>query len=114
MWGLIAGFIIGITRLGAKVYYTSGATFSDSWFKYLFYDTNWLFFCGGMLLFCMLVIVVVSRFTTPAPAEQIVGLTFGSTTDEQKAVTRASWNKWDVIHSAIIILITVVSYWYFW
>ena len=36
MWGLIAGFIIGITRLGAKVYYTSGATFSDSWFKYLF------------------------------------------------------------------------------
>ena len=114
MWGLIAGFIIGITRLGAKVYYTSGATFSDSWFKYLFYDTNWLFFCGGMLLFCMLVIVVVSRFTTPAPAEQIVGLTFGSTTDEQKAVTRASWNKWDVIHSAIIILITVVFYWYFW
>ena len=96
------------------MYYTSGATFSDSWFKYLFYDTNWLFFCGGMLLFCMLVIVVVSRFTTPAPAEQIVGLTFGSTTDEQKAVTRASWNKWDVIHSAIIILITVVFYWYFW
>ena len=47
-------------------------------------------------------------------AEQIVGLTFGSTTDEQKAVTRASWNKWDVIHSAIIILITVVFYWYFW
>ena len=114
MWGLIAGFIIGITRLGAKVCYTSGATFSDSWFKYLFYDTNWLFFCGGMLLFCMLVIVVVSRFTKPAPAEQIVGLTFGSTTDEQKAVTRASWNKWDVIHSAIIILITVVFYWYFW
>ena len=69
---------------------------------------------GGMLLFCMLVIVIVSRFTTPAPAEQIVGLTFGSTTDEQKAVTRASWNKWDVIHSAIIILITVVFYWYFW
>ena len=62
----------------------------------------------------MLVIVVVSRFTTPAPAEQIVGLRFGSTTDEQKAVTRASWNKWDVIHSAIIILITVVFYWYFW
>ena len=62
----------------------------------------------------MLVIVIVSRFTTPARAELIVGLTFGSTTDEQKAVTRASWNKWDVIHSAIIILITVVFYWYFW
>jgi SSS family solute:Na+ symporter len=116
MWGLITGFIIGITRLGAKVFYTSsiGLTSGDNWFKYLFYDVNWLFFCGGMFLFCILVILLVSCFTTPAQASQLQGLTFGSVTPEQKAATRASWNKWDVIHTVIILGITVLFYIYFW
>lgn len=115
MWGLISGFIVGVTRLGAKVYYTTaGANACESWFKWLFFETNWLFFCGGMLLFCMAVIAVVSMFTPAAPAAQIQGLTFGSSTPEQRAVTRASWNKWDVINSIIILLITTAFYIYFW
>lgn len=115
MWGLISGFIVGITRLGAKVYYTTaGVDAGESWFKWLFFETNWLFFCGGMLLFCMAVIAVVSMFTPAAPAAQIQGLTFGSSTPEQRAVTRASWNKWDVINSVIILLITAAFYIYFW
>ena len=44
MWGLIAGMIIGLTRLGAKVYYSNVGDVSSSTFKYLFYDMNWLFF----------------------------------------------------------------------
>ncbi|MDR0682867.1 MAG: sodium:solute symporter [Dysgonamonadaceae bacterium] len=116
MWGLIAGFVIGITRLGAKVFYTSsaGLTSGDNWFKNLFYDVNWLFFCGGMFLFCILVILLVSCFTAPAQASQLKGLTFGSITPEQRAATRAGWNKWDVIHTAIILGITVLFYVYFW
>ncbi|KKB49746.1 MULTISPECIES: sodium:solute symporter [Parabacteroides] len=115
MWGLIIGFIIGITRLGAKVYYTTaGVDAGDSWFKGLFFDTNWLFFCGGMLVFCLAAIAIISKFTPAAPAEQIQGLTFGSSTPEQRAATRASWNKWDVIHSCIILMITAAFYIYFW
>ena len=115
MWGLIIGFIIGITRLGAKVYYTTaGVDAGDSWFKALFFDTNWLFFCGGMLVFCLAAIAIISKFTPAAPEAQIQGLTFGSSTPEQRAATRASWNKWDVIHSCIILLITVAFYIYFW
>lgn len=115
MWGLIIGFFIGITRLGAKVYYTTaGIDSGDSWFKGLFFDTNWLFFCGGMLVFCLAAIAIISKFTPAAPAEQIQGLTFGSSTPEQRAATRASWNKWDVIHSCIILMITAAFYIYFW
>jgi SSS family solute:Na+ symporter len=116
MWGLISGFVIGITRLGAKVYYSSalGLTAGDSWFKHLFFDVNWLFFCGGMLLFCILVIILVSLFTKRAPDAQIQGLTFGSISPEQKAATRASWDKWDVIHTCIILGITALFYIYFW
>jgi SSS family solute:Na+ symporter len=116
MWGLIAGFVIGITRLGAKIFYSSeaGLATGDSYFKYLFYDVNWLFFCGGMFLSCILIIILVSLFTKGAQADRIEGLTFGSTTLEQKVATRASWNTWDVIHSAIILGITVLFYAYFW
>jgi SSS family solute:Na+ symporter len=128
MWGMIAGFIIGVLRIGAKVLYTSQAKadgYADvklwaaesgvtNWFYTLFYDVNWLFFSGGMLVFSILVIMVVSRFTQSAPAAQLEGLTFSSATGGQKAATRASWNHWDVIHSAIIIGITVAFYIYFW
>ncbi|MDR3187949.1 MAG: sodium:solute symporter [Prevotellaceae bacterium] len=114
MWGLITGFVIGVTRLSAKVFYSSHLTAGDSWFKYLFYDVNWLFFCGGMLLFCILVIIAVSLFTVRAPEAQIKGLTFSSTTAEQRLATRNSWNRWDVMHSCIILGITVLFYIYFW
>ena len=114
MWGLISGFIIGITRLGAKVFYSSVSGAGESWFKYLFYDVNWLFFSGGMLLACIIIVILVSMYTKPAPLAQIEGLTFGSTTEDQRAATRASWDKWDVIHTCIILGITVLFYMYFW
>ncbi len=113
MWGLISGLVIGLTRLGAKIFYT-GAEAADSMFKYIFFDVNWLFFCGWMLVFCLLVVIVVSYCTKPKPESEIQGLVFGTSTPEQRAATRASWNKWDVIHSAIILGITAAFYWYFW
>lgn len=114
MWGLISGLIVGLTRLGAKVYYSNVESASDSLFKYLFYDLNWLFFCGWMLLFCCIVVVVVSLMTPAPEEEKIKGLVFGTATAEQKEATRKSWNKWDVIHTIIILGITVAFYWYFW
>ncbi|KOH44196.1 sodium:solute symporter [Sunxiuqinia dokdonensis] len=128
MWGMIAGFIIGVLRIGAKVLYTTQAkadgyadvkvwaaeTGVTNWFYTLFYDVNWLFFSGGMLVFSILVIMVVSRFTQSAPAAQLEGLTFSSATAGQKAATRASWNHWDVMHTVIILGITVAFYIYFW
>jgi SSS family solute:Na+ symporter len=114
MWGLISGMVIGLTRLSANVYYSNVANASDSLFKTLFYDLNWLFFCGWMFLFCLLVVIIVSLFTRAPAAEKIQGLVFGTATANQKAATRASWNHWDIIHTCIIIGITVAFYIYFW
>ncbi|MBP5479163.1 MAG: sodium:solute symporter [Bacteroidaceae bacterium] len=114
MWGLLSGLIIGLTRLGAKVYYSNVADASDNLFKYLFYDLNWLFFCGWMLLFCCVVVVVVSLCTKAPDPEKIKGLVFGTSTPEQIEATRQSWNKWDIIHTCIILGLTVAFYWYFW
>lgn len=116
MWGLIAGLGIGITRLCAKIYYSNAALLpgEQNWFKWMFYDSNWLFFCGWMLVFCMAVVIMVSLFTKAPDPEKIKGLVFGTSTPEQKAATRASWNSWDVIHTVIILCITAAFYWYFW
>jgi SSS family solute:Na+ symporter len=113
-WGLLSGIIIGLTRLGAKVYYSNATDAADSWFKAVFYDFNWLFFCGVMLVVCCLVVIVVSLMTEAPDQKKIQGLVFGTSTPEQIAATRASWNKWDVIHTVIILSITVAFYIYFW
>ena len=114
MWGLIAGLVIGLLRLGANVFYSNVPDAPQTLFKYVFYDINWLFFCGMMFLFCVLVIVLVSLFTEAPSHEKIRGLVFGTATPEQKAETRASWNHWDIIHTVIILGITVAFYIYFW
>jgi len=113
-WGLLSGIIIGLTRLGAKVYYSNVTDASDSLFKTIFFDFNWLYFCGCMLIFCCLVVIAVSLCTEAPSEEKIKGLVFGTSTPEQIEATRQSWNKWDVIHSCIIIGITVAFYIYFW
>jgi len=113
-WGLMSGFIIGVTRLGAKVYYNSVHDASESLFKTVFFDTNWLFFSGYMLLVCIVVVVIVSMYTKAPSEEKIKGLVFGTSSPEQLAESRSSWNKWDVIHTIIILGFTVAFYIYFW
>ena len=114
MWGLLSGIIIGLTRLGAKVYYSNASDASDTWFKAVFYDFNWLFFCGVMLIVCCLIVIIVSLCTAAPDEQKIRGLVFGTSTPEQRAATRASWNHWDIIHTVIILGFTIAFYIYFW
>ena len=114
MWGMLAGLIIGLTRLSANIVYSNMSNPSESLFKTVFYDTNWLFFCGWMFLFCMAVIVLVSLVTEAPSKEKIQGLVFGTSTPEQRAESRSSWTYWDIIHSVIILGITAAFYIYFW
>ena len=105
---------IGFTRLDAKVFYSNIETPDQTLFKDLFYDMNWLFVCGWMLLFCIIVVIVVSLCTEAPDSEKIKGLVFGTSTHEQKAESRASWGMWDIFNTCCILLITGLFYWYFW
>ena len=58
--------------------------------------------------------MVVSLCTEAPDPKKIQGLVFGTSTPEQRAATRASWNKWDVINSIIILALTASFYIYFW
>lgn len=110
MWTLIVGLVLGFTRLVMMIVHPEG----HNVFTFIFSELNVYAFCVWMFLFCMVFAVVVSLLTSKPGEEQIAGLVFGTATEEQKAVTRASWNKWDIVHSVIILGVTVAFYIYFW
>ncbi len=110
--GLMTGFILGMTRLASNVFESS---IDPNGLMYrIFLQPNWLHYSIYLFFLCIVVIVVVSFFTKPADRSKTVGLTYGSATEEQLTETRASWNKWDVIHTVIILSITIAFYIYFW
>lgn len=110
--GLLTGFVLGMTRLACNVF--ESYLDPDSFMHTVFLQPNWLHYSIYLFFLCIVVIVLVSMFTKPADRSKTVGLTYGSATPEQIAETRASWNKWDVVHTAIIISVTVAFYIYFW
>jgi SSS family solute:Na+ symporter len=57
---------------------------------------------------------VVISLLTKKPSEKQLEYTIMAATAEDKAITRASWNKWDVIHTVIILGIVALFYFYFW
>jgi solute:Na+ symporter, SSS family len=110
--GLLIGFVLGMTRLGCNIF--ASYIPADGFMHLVFMSPNWLHFSIYLFALCIAVIVIVSLFTKPADATKTVGLTYGSATAEQLAETRASWNYWDVVHTAIILTVTIIFYIYFW
>jgi hypothetical protein len=66
-----------------------------------------------LFFFCIATVVLVSLFTA-SPTNSQLQYTMYAATPQDKAASRASWNKWDVIHTIIIVGIIVVFYMYFW
>jgi len=110
MWTLIVGLVLGFTRLVFMILQPE----THNAFTYIFNEMNVYAFCVWMFLFCIVLAIIVSLFTKKPAEEQIAGLVFGTATPEQKAITRASWNKWDIFHTVIILGVTVAFYIYFW
>ncbi|MCS6951779.1 MAG: sodium:solute symporter [Bryobacterales bacterium] len=109
--GLVVSFCLGMFRLTLDVFRDRLTPGSLLW---RIETINWLHYCILLFVITILVMAVVNRFGSPPDPERIRGLTLGSATPEQIAETRASWNHWDVIHTAIIVGVIVVFYIRFW
>jgi len=110
--GLVVGFTLGMLRLGLNIYY--GDSVDDGFIYRLILEPNWLHYEIALFAIVIVLMIAVSAFTKPIDPGRIQGLVFGSATPEQRALTRASWNKWDVINSAIILAFIIAFYIYFW
>jgi SSS family solute:Na+ symporter len=113
-WGMIVGFLIGMTRLITNIVTNTGKLpmsgvlwENTTWF----WQTNWLIFECWLLLFLVVMMYVVSIFTKAPTKEQISAITFSG---NYKQLIRGSWNVWDVVASLGVVALCVVFYIYFW
>lgn len=105
---MIVGIILGIMKLTLELFQGN-----LSGILYDFATINFLYFCIYLFLFSIVIMVVVSLLTPKPGEEQIKGLTFATTVAKDRAASRASWNKWDVILSLIVVAIIVSVFIYF-
>jgi SSS family solute:Na+ symporter len=112
MWGLITGFILGMFRLFVNLF--KNTLDSKGIIYQYFVATNWLHFTIFIFFLVIVSIIVISLFTEKPAEEKIKGLVYCSSSTEEKEVTRNSWNKWDVLHTVIIVGVVICFYIYFW
>lgn len=111
LWGLVIGFALGMLRLVLVIFQKF---LPEGSFMLWIAEINWLHYCIFLFFLSLGLCFLISLFTKKPSPEQIQGLTYGSGTPEQIEETKRSWNKWDVIHSLIIVGIVVLCYIYFW
>ena len=109
---LVTGSVLGMFRLVLNILEGAGIL-TEGNFLYPIFDINWLHYCIFLFIFCIVLMVIVSLFTKKPTDEQLNGITYRSVSEKDKEETRASWNKWDIINSIIIVGIVVLCYIYF-
>jgi SSS family solute:Na+ symporter len=121
-WSFLVGAFGGFFRLGLDLLidrplkdgHATAAALQAKWgFLYSLDQIHWLYYAEGLLVLTAILLVVIS-LATPAPAKEKEKYTAFGTTPEEKAASRASWNRWDVIHTCVILGVIVIFYLYFW
>ncbi|MBN1510016.1 MAG: sodium:solute symporter [Sedimentisphaerales bacterium] len=125
LWALIVGFALGLFRLAVdtpvKLFKDNPATpgvneafqYTQGSFFWIVNNIYFQYYSLIIFLVCIGVMVVVSHVTAAPDYSKIGGLTFGTRTAEDRKVSRASWNKWDVVASCAVLLAILAAYLYF-
>ena len=101
---LIMGILVAFFRITLEL--VKGDLHPDG-FLYHLGAMNFLSFGAWFFLFCLIFLVVVSLLTKAPDKEQIVNLTFGTITEEEKKNNKASYSWVDITISISIILIVI-------
>ncbi|MDZ7378424.1 MAG: Na+/glucose cotransporter, partial [candidate division KSB1 bacterium] len=111
---LLTGFALGLFRLAVdtpvKLFHVHYAPGSFLWIVNHIYFQYYSLFITAVTV---VVMIVVSYATPEPPYAKLTGLTFGTTTEEQRRESRASWNKRDVFASVLLVLFIIMAYIYF-
>jgi SSS family solute:Na+ symporter len=113
--GLLSGFLLGLFRLGVDTAQTFGwvEPYQEGSFLWIVNNIYFQYFSILITIVSMVAMVVVSYATAAPSEEQIEGLTFATTTEEQKRVTRESWSGLDVVGTIVLLGAIVGAYLYF-
>jgi len=118
LWAIVVGFALGLFRMLVDTPVTMKLEgFADGYkpgsFLWIINNINFQYFSVLITVVSAVVMVGVSYLTTPPAYAKIQNLTFGTTTDEHRASSRASWNRWDIATSGMILEVILAGYGYF-
>ena len=111
---LLAGLALLILRLGSEIYFqpeiSSGIIIES--YIFIFATINFSHMAILMFIFSVLLCVSITLFTSEPDYKKIVGLSFGTLTDEQRIENRNSYDTIDIVLSVILVvlIIGVLSY----
>jgi SSS family solute:Na+ symporter len=112
---LLAGFFLLVMRLGSELYFqpqiASGETVAHA--LYDFATINFSHMAIFMFIFSVILCVSISLLTTAPDYKTIVGLSFGTLTDEQKQAHKNSYDTIDVVLSVVLVFLVVGILCYF-
>jgi SSS family solute:Na+ symporter len=115
---LIVGFALGVLRLAVdtpvslhlKGFEGGYAPGSILW---IINNVYFQYYSLFIFIVCVVVVIAVSYMTEPPSLEKLKGLTYGTTSQEERAKSRTSWSRADVAASAIVLLAILAAYLYF-
>ncbi|MBP7934415.1 MAG: sodium:solute symporter [Phycisphaerae bacterium] len=115
---MVVGFALGVFRMAVDTPVTMKLSgFEDGYtpgsFLWIINNINFQYFSIIITAVSAAVMVAVSYVTRAPNESQIRSLTFGTATDEDRARTRASWNRNDVLTSCLILAAILGAYLYF-
>jgi SSS family solute:Na+ symporter len=105
---MVIGFITGLVRIVLELNKTH-----LSGFLYSFATLNFLYFCISLFVASMVIMIVISLLTERPSPEQLNGLTFATTVEKDRAASRASWNRRDLVLSLLVLIIIIFVFLYF-
>src|SRR5690606_3732585 len=115
---LVVGFALGAFRLLVDTPVTLGigglaGGYDPGSFLWIVNNIYFQYYSLVIFVVSCAVLIGVSYATAPPPAQQIAGLTFATVSAEDRAETRASWGRPDVIGTAAVLLLILFAYVYF-
>jgi solute:Na+ symporter, SSS family len=118
LWAMIVGFVLGIFRMTVDTPVTLGLSgfqngYATGSFLWIVNNIYFQYFSVLITVVSAVVMVVVSHMTAVPDPAQIRSLTFETTTHEDRAHTRGSWDWREVAGSALVLICILGSYLYF-
>jgi SSS family solute:Na+ symporter len=97
----------------SRTFFPDGFAYTEGTFLWIVSKTFFQYYSILILLVSIAVMFIVSYLTAQPDYAKIEGLTYGTVTHEHRSVSRASWNRWDVIGSAAVLSAILAAYLYF-
>lgn len=109
---LIVGLLLGVFRLAVDtpVMLLDDFSYADGSFLWIINNIFFQYYSLFIFLVCIAVMVGVSYMTQAPRYEKIAGLTYGTLSDDDRRLSRSSWNWVDVTLSVLLIVLIGIIY----